>query len=125
MLLTYRRKLRPTGAQNWFLEEQLERQRLLYNAAPQERRDAWRLARKLIARLDQQGSLTVVRADDPLDHGALDVCAPMLRDEPCPMSFPMGSGRSAVPSGQGRKGRRPDRSTFAAAGTSPTPPPAP
>ncbi|MCJ2014162.1 RNA-guided endonuclease InsQ/TnpB family protein [Methylobacterium sp. J-076] len=69
MILTYRQKLRSTRAQHRLLLERLERQRLLYNAALQERRDAWRLARKTVTRLDQQKSLTVVRADDPEGHG--------------------------------------------------------
>jgi putative transposase len=51
------------------LEERLERQRVLYNAALQERCDAWRLARKAIGRLDQQKSLTAIRVDDPQGHG--------------------------------------------------------
>ena len=69
MILTYRQKLRPTKAQHRLLDERLERQRLLYNAALQERRDAWRLARKGITRIDQQKSLTLIRADDPEGHG--------------------------------------------------------
>lgn len=70
MILTYRQSLRPTRAQHRLLDERLERQRLLYNAALQERRDAWRLAKKPITRLDQQKSLTIIRADDPEGHGA-------------------------------------------------------
>lgn len=70
MILTYRQKLRPTAPQHRLLDERLERQRLLYNAALQERRDAWRLQRKPITRLDQQKSLTIIRADDPDGHGA-------------------------------------------------------
>lgn len=70
MILTYRQKLRPTEAQHRLLMERQERQRLLYNAALQERRDAWRLARKGITRLDQQKSLTLIRADDPDGHGS-------------------------------------------------------
>ncbi len=69
MILTYRQKLRPTQAQHRLLDERLERQRQLYNAALQERRDAWRLAKKPITRLDQQKSLTVIRSDDPEGHG--------------------------------------------------------
>ncbi|MFC6775363.1 RNA-guided endonuclease InsQ/TnpB family protein [Methylobacterium gregans] len=68
--MTFRQKLRPTRAQHRLLDERLERQRLLYNAALQERRDAYRLQRKTITRLDQQKSLTVIRADDPEGHGA-------------------------------------------------------
>lgn len=70
MILTYRQKLRPTRAQHRLLDERLERQRQLYNAALQERRDAWRLAKKPITRLDQQKSLTIIRFDDPEGHGA-------------------------------------------------------
>ena len=70
MILTYQRKLRPTKAQHRLLMERLVRQRLLYNAALQERRDAYRLHRKAITRLDQQKSLTVIRADDPEGHGS-------------------------------------------------------
>jgi len=70
MILAYLFRLRPTEAQHRLLDERLERQRLLYNAALQERRDAWRLSAKPITRLDQQKSLTVIRADDPDGHGA-------------------------------------------------------
>jgi len=70
VILTYRQKLRPTKAQHRLLDERLERQRLLYNAALQERRDAYRLGRKAITRLDQQKSLTLIRADDPDGHGS-------------------------------------------------------
>ena len=37
----------------------------LYNAALQERRDAWRLQRKAITRYDQHAQLTEIRASDP------------------------------------------------------------
>ncbi|MDE4914797.1 RNA-guided endonuclease InsQ/TnpB family protein [Methylobacterium sp. 092160098-2] len=70
MILAFRQKLRPTAAQHRLLAERLERQRELYNASLQERRDAWRLSRKAVTRLDQQKSLTVIRADDPDGHGA-------------------------------------------------------
>ncbi|WP_286965380.1 hypothetical protein [Methylobacterium sp.] len=50
MILTYRQMLRPTRVQ----------QRLLYNAALQERRDDYRLQRKAIT-----------RAEDPEGHGAI------------------------------------------------------
>jgi putative transposase len=70
VILTYRQKLRPTKAQHRLLMERLVRQRQLYNAALQERRDAWRLGHKSITRLDQQKSLTVIRAEDPEGHGA-------------------------------------------------------
>jgi putative transposase len=69
MILSYRQKLRPTAAQHRLFAERLERQRELYNAALQERRDAWRLSRKAVTRLDQQKSLTIIRAEDPHGHG--------------------------------------------------------
>lgn len=70
MILAYRQKLRPTSAQHRLLAERLERQRELYNAALHERRDAWRLSRKAVTRVDQQKSLTIIRAEDPDGHGA-------------------------------------------------------
>jgi putative transposase len=70
MILAYQQKLRPTAAQHRLLADRLERQRELYNAALQERRDAWRLCRKAVTRLDQQKSLTIIRAEDPNGHGA-------------------------------------------------------
>ena len=48
----------------------LEEQRQLYNAALQERIEAWRKASASITRLDQQKSLTQIRADNPAGYGA-------------------------------------------------------
>lgn len=73
MLVTWTWLLRPTKAQRRLLETALESQRQLYNAALQERTSAWRLHRKSISRLDQQKSLTVVRADDPDGYGSQTV----------------------------------------------------
>ena len=73
MFRSYRFRLRPSNAQYARLSQLLEQQRQLYNAALQERRDAWRLARVSISKLDQQTSLTMIRADDPAGYGAISV----------------------------------------------------
>lgn len=63
-------KLYPSPAQAAALARALVLHRRLYNAALQERIDAWRLARKSVSCVEQQRSLTVIRADDP-DYAAL------------------------------------------------------
>ena len=54
--VTYR--LYPTAGQRRALEELLEIQRLLYNAALEERRGAWRWERRTVTRYDQYNQLT-------------------------------------------------------------------
>ena len=54
------------------LEHILTMCRTLYNAAIQERRDAWKMQRISISRFDQMKQLTLVRADFP-EWAALDV----------------------------------------------------
>jgi len=71
--LTYQYRLAPTRAQHQALERILEMQRLLYNAALQERRDAWRLKQSSVKYIDQSKSLTAVRNDDPEGYGGLPV----------------------------------------------------
>ena len=70
---TYRYRLLPTAKQHRALECVLESQRLLYNAALQERADAWRKAKVSITCYDQHKSLTLIRADDPDGYGAMPV----------------------------------------------------
>lgn len=70
MIVTYRYKLKPTRAQYAELARLLELQRLLYNAALQERGEAWRKAKLTISRMDQQKSLTEVRSFDA-DYAAM------------------------------------------------------
>lgn len=65
MIRTYRYPLRPTPAQAATLQCWLHTCCELYNAALQERRDAWRIARKTVTRFDQLLELTEVRAADP------------------------------------------------------------
>jgi putative transposase len=69
--LTYQYRLSPTKSQLRALDRILEMQRLLYNAALQERRDAWRLAKVSIGWIDQSKALTTIRSDDPDGYGAL------------------------------------------------------
>jgi putative transposase len=64
MLLSYRYKLRPTRAQYRAMDRILEAQRLLYNASLQERVEAWRKAKVSISKIDQNKSLTKIRAGD-------------------------------------------------------------
>lgn len=64
MLLAYRFKLAPTKAQYAALERLCEDQRRLYNAALQERVEAWKKNGISITRLDQQKSLTQIRSFD-------------------------------------------------------------
>lgn len=68
---TYRYRLLPTAKQHGALERILESQRLFYNAALQERADAWRKVKASITCYDQYKSLTSVRADDPDGYGAM------------------------------------------------------
>jgi putative transposase len=69
--LTWQYQVRPTRAQHVVLERILEGQRLLYNSALEERREAWRRAGKSITRKDQFQSLTQIRAGDATGYGAL------------------------------------------------------
>jgi putative transposase len=71
VIRTFRYPLRPTKAQEASLEEVLWRCRVLYNAALQERRDAYKKLKRTITRIDQQKSLTEVRRDDPEGYGSV------------------------------------------------------
>lgn len=65
MVLTYVFKLKPTRAQYARMAEILEDQRRLYNAALQERREAWSKQRLSISNADQTKSLTAIRKFEP------------------------------------------------------------
>lgn len=65
MIRTFRYPLKPTRKQKATLNAWRRTCASLYNAALQERRDAWDKASKSITRYDQQKSLTVVRAEIP------------------------------------------------------------
>lgn len=64
MLLTYCYKLQLRRNQHQLMDRLCEQQRLLYNAALQERIDAWRKANISISKLDQFKSLTQIRSFD-------------------------------------------------------------
>jgi putative transposase len=65
MILTYRFRLLPTRQQHRALESILESQRQLYNAALEERIDAYRKAKIARTYFDQSKALTEWRHDDP------------------------------------------------------------
>jgi putative transposase len=65
MILTYRYRLLPTRRQHRALEAILESQRQLYNAALEERIDAYRKARITRTLVDQTNALAEWRRDDP------------------------------------------------------------
>jgi putative transposase len=65
MILTYRYRLLPTRQQHRVLETILESQRQLYNAALEERIDAYRKANVTRTYFDQTKALTEWRQDDP------------------------------------------------------------
>jgi putative transposase len=61
---TFRYPLHPTPSQEIVLLDVMEHLRLLYNAALQERRGAWKMHRVSISRIDQTKSLTEIRRSD-------------------------------------------------------------
>ncbi len=64
-------RLLPRTRKNWrLLERVLEDQRQLYNAALQERNDAWRLSGRSISYVDQTKALTVCRREMAAMSGA-------------------------------------------------------
>lgn len=65
MTRIFKYPLRPTTAQEKVLLLWLGVCADLYNAALQERRDAWRISRKSVTRYDQLRELTAVRQSDP------------------------------------------------------------
>jgi len=65
MILTYRYRLLPTKQQHRALEAILESQRQLYNAALEERIDAYRKANVTRTYFDQTKALTEWRQGDP------------------------------------------------------------
>ena len=66
VIVVHRSLLKLSRMQHRAIEAILEMQRQFYNAALQERQDAWRLRRVSIGYADQTASLRIVREDDPL-----------------------------------------------------------
>lgn len=79
MLRTFQYRLRPNKAQVAALEYVLADSCETYNAALQERRDAWRLQRKSISYYDQQAELTELRKDPRFAVIACDIQREPLR----------------------------------------------
>jgi putative transposase len=79
-------RLYPTSAQLAKIERATELHRCLYNAALEERIDAYRKARKSISLYEQQASLTVIRNDDP-EYRALPRKAALVTLERLDLAF--------------------------------------
>ncbi len=62
---TYKEKLKPTPAQERWLEEVLWRCRTLYNTALEQRITAWERRRVAVTRYQQEAELKAIRADFP------------------------------------------------------------
>jgi putative transposase len=66
---SYKFRLRPTNKQEAALSACLEDTRQLYNAALEERREAWRMGRHKVTFYSQDAQLKEIRADDPERYG--------------------------------------------------------
>jgi putative transposase len=66
---SYKFLLRPTSRQTRMLGEMLEDHRQLYNAALEERHEAWRMGRVSISYFSQSAQLKLIRAADPDRQG--------------------------------------------------------
>jgi putative transposase len=74
---TFKYKLQPTPNQERTMESVVRRSRELYNAALQERRDAWRMCRKSVTCALQSTQLPAIKAVRPEYH---DVHSQVLQD---------------------------------------------
>jgi putative transposase len=79
MLRTFQFRLRPNAAQTAMLERVLADNCETYNAALQERRDAWKLERKSITFYDQCRELTELRKDTTFQWIGADVQRDAIR----------------------------------------------
>jgi putative transposase len=70
----YKFLLRPTRRQAGLLAECLEDTRQLYNAALEERREAWRMGRHRVTFYSQDAQLKEIRAADPERYGRWAFC---------------------------------------------------
>jgi putative transposase len=75
----YRYRLYPTRKQRDALQAQLDEARALYNAALQERRDAYRKAHTSLNYYDQANQLKAIRADGSLGLANFSACQDVLR----------------------------------------------
>jgi putative transposase len=79
MRFAYKYRLYPTSAQAEFLEGQLREACDLYNAAKQERDDAWKTCRKSINYYDQANQLKAMRAEGLIGLANFSCCQEVLR----------------------------------------------
>src|SRR5438046_2273923 len=79
MRFAYKYRLYPNQAQGQFLENQLHEACELYNAALQERRDAWKVCRKSINYYDQAKQLKPMREEGLLGLANFSCCQDVLR----------------------------------------------
>src|SRR3954451_19299237 len=77
--ITYRYRLNPTRAQAEALTVQLSEACRLYNAALQERRDAWRINRESVNYYTQANQLKEIRAAGDLTLANFSACQNVLR----------------------------------------------
>jgi len=77
--LAYKYRIYPTGPQAEFLSGELREACSLYNAAKQERDDAWKTCRKSINYYDQANQLKAMRADGCLTLSNFSCCQDVLR----------------------------------------------
>lgn len=76
---TFRYRLYPTRQQTETLSTHLREASRLYNAALQERRDAWKMQRRSISFYDQDAQLKLIRADGNLAIANYDASRDVLR----------------------------------------------
>ena len=77
--LAYKYRLYPNEAQVPFLENQLHEACDLYNAALQERRDAWKVCRKSMHYYEQAKQLKPMRKEGLLGLANFSCCQDVLR----------------------------------------------
>jgi putative transposase len=79
MRLTFKYRLYPTAPQSTFLTAQLKDACDLYNAAKQQRDDAWKTSRKSLSYLDQAAELKAMRGDGCVTLANFSCCQDVLR----------------------------------------------
>ena len=79
MRVTFKYRLIPTKTQAAFLSGELREACSLYNAAKQERDDAWKTCHKSINYYDQANQLKAMRADGCLTLANFSCCQDVLR----------------------------------------------
>jgi putative transposase len=77
--LVFKYRLSPTESQDTFLQGELREACSLYNAALQERAEAWNVCRKSINYYDQASQLKAMRADGCLSLANFSCCQDVLR----------------------------------------------